>query len=1250
MKLTFHSSWATWVVLFLGMHALPASADTITKKSSFGYDDQGFLIRETVEPDIPNSCVTTNYTLDGFGNKISKNASSCSGVSGPSGWSSAARTTSSTYSSDGHFLVTTSNALGHGESRSYTATGQISSLTGPNGLSTTWEYDGFARKIKETRADGTYTTWSYVRCPLAGANCPATIGGVAPLWVQIEKHFRTTGSVNMPEQRQYFDAQNRLLRAQKEGFTDAQGSIPIWAQDIEYDSLGRVSRKSNNYDPNISVPLWSDYSYDSIDRVVQERKPSSDTLGSLAVTAYQFNGLTTSVTNPAGQTQTTIKDAQGKVATVTDASSNSISFIYDAEGRVISTNAGGSITTSTYDRRGNKIGLVDPEMGSWTYAYNVFGELVLQTDSLNRSSTVVYDKLGRMTKRIESDLVSEWSLDKMFDGSACGKSIGALCEAKADNGYRRVNTYDSLARIISTSNSLDNSPTLATISVIYSAESGRIAYRTWPTGFQAAYAYTSRGYPQHVEGGGNAGFPETLSMTVDAMDPNGNITAYRQGGQLIRTNKVFNQATSMLVGQTVTKDGAGVGNMVKHAYSYDNLDNLLQRADDSAGAGIKESFSYDNLNRLREYLIVGNEVSPPKTINVLYDARGNITYKSDVGQYFYDPSRRNRLTSITLAAPTGAPPNTGTRALSFAFDDAGGNVVNGIATGNGNVIETISQDAINSRHTYRRQSYTSFNMPLTTTFGSVVNGVPGATERTLNFTYGPEHQRIKQQVQLSAGAPPMYKPSTTWYLNGEDSLGLAYEKEVFASGMIEHRHFVSLAGMVFAVRTVRSGSLGGQPVTSGRYFHHDHLGSISAISDETGAVVERLAFDPWGKRRQANGNSDPLDQLIGQNTSRGFTMHEHLDEVGTIHMNGRVYDPLIGRFLSADPYVQGQLNLQSYNRYSYVLNNPLAYSDPSGHFSFKRFLRGIVGAVVGYFVGPWFGSFFGPAGGLANNIASGAAGGFTGGVISSGTLKGGLYGGLTGGAFGAVGFYGKSWSTPTVVAAHAAVGCVSQSIGGGSCKAGALSAGFAKWATVEGYDFKDTFLNGVKATVIGGTASVLGGGKFEDGAATAAFGYAFNELSAATRAKIVAGGGALGFAAGTAGAAVCTGGTAGVCALGAGPIILGGTALGMATGNAVANTVDALTESVHGNDTLSPKPTTVYQLISNITGEVMKYGITGENDPSDRYAATYYAQRQVTMVPIATFESRLPARMLEVMLCSNHVIQHGKLPSYSARC
>jgi len=74
---------------------------------------------------------------------------------------------------------------------------------------------------------------------------------------------------------------------------------------------------------------------------------------------------------------------------------------------------------------------------------------------------------------------------------------------------------------------------------------------------------------------------------------------------------------------------------------------------------------------------------------------------------------------------------------------------------------------------------------------------------------------------------------------------------------------------------------------STRYFHKDHLGSIAVITDESGAVLERLSYDAWGKRRHADGSDDPSGSITSQ-SSRGFTGHEELDSVGLVHMNGRV--------------------------------------------------------------------------------------------------------------------------------------------------------------------------------------------------------------------------------------------------------------------------------------------------------------------------------------------------------------------------
>jgi RHS repeat-associated protein len=114
------------------------------------------------------------------------------------------------------------------------------------------------------------------------------------------------------------------------------------------------------------------------------------------------------------------------------------------------------------------------------------------------------------------------------------------------------------------------------------------------------------------------------------------------------------------------------------------------------------------------------------------------------------------------------------------------------------------------------------------------------------------------------------------------------------------------------------------------YAYTDNQGSLVTLTDQNSTVIERYAYDPWGARRNPDDwtQKDNRSKFI---TNRGYTMHEHLDAFGIINMNGRVYDPATAMFYSPDPLVQAPENWLNYNRYSYCLNNPLIYTDPSGY-------------------------------------------------------------------------------------------------------------------------------------------------------------------------------------------------------------------------------------------------------------------------------------------------------------------------------
>jgi RHS repeat-associated protein len=294
----------------------------------------------------------------------------------------------------------------------------------------------------------------------------------------------------------------------------------------------------------------------------------------------------------------------------------------------------------------------------------------------------------------------------------------------------------------------------------------------------------------------------------------------------------------------------------------------------------------------------------------------------------------------------------------------------------------------------------------------------------------------------------------------------------------------------------------------------DHLGSVLATSelndDNTQAFISQtFRYDPFGQQfaLQESGFAAFTGYF-----RHGFTGHEMLNELNIIHMNGRIYDPTLGRFLQADPFIQAPTNSQSYNRYSYVLNNPLSYTDPSGYFFnkiVKRFQRAVIrglskvfGSNVVNFVGSMASAACGPA-------APACAAYWTyefnraHGVPSSGALRSAAIAGFSAFAFQQVGkaFDGKGgafWKTNGAghIATHAVLGGVISELQGGKFGHGFFSAGLTKGINVNGmigsfgaaYDAARIAVS----AVIGGTISKITGGKFANGAVTAGFAQMLN--------------------------------------------------------------------------------------------------------------------------------------------------------------
>ena len=761
-----------------------------------------------------------------------------------------------------------------------------------------------------------------------------------------------------------------------------------------------------------SANYWTIFTYDDIDRVINEASPVTGN------TASDYDGLKITITNDSLQKTYQHKNAVGWTMWTEDDDNQRVTFSYDARGNLETvTDPASNVKTNTYNLLDQKITMDDPDMGLWKYEYNVLGELTAQWDAKTSHSgpatvTMQYDVLGRLVQRDEAEGQSAW----IYDNPAIAKSIGKLTREESPN-FARNFTFDSLGRPNTTETIINGLP--YTESVTYDSV-GRVDVQTYPTGYQTQNIYNDIGFLEKVR---DADTPCTIHWQAYQADEYGNITIESQANGNSLTFRDFENNSGRLF-----SINTNVGSVQNLSYVYDALGNLTERQEIQGGSTLHEKFTYDNLNRLNtvEFVGVGTHIA------ATYDSLGNITSKYNVGTYNYTSGS---------AGPHAVQSVSGTVNASYSYD------------ANGNMTVRDGDTIV----------WSSFNKPTQITQGS----------NTVSFEYGPDRARFKQTS--SAG--------TTLYI------GSSFEKITLGTD-VTNKHFIRVGGQTIAIHTTRSGS---STNSDTRYLHRDHLGSIDAITDELGNVIERHSFDAFGLRRESNWQ-DAIGSLTSAITTRGYTGHEQLDSVGLIHMNGRVYDPLLGRFLSADPHIQYPLNLQSHNRYSYVLNNPLSYTDPSGFFLSKlfkkiaRIIKRVVSKIVsavkdfikkyGRTIAAIAIAYYTPAG-------FEMLGGFGSGLVASGgDIKAGLIGGLTAGL-----------PLPTEgvsqIAANAAVGGAVAAVQGGDFFSGALGAGLSTGITNSATFGKiagiGKFEKAFASAVVGGTTSVVTGGKFENGAYSAAF-------------------------------------------------------------------------------------------------------------------------------------------------------------------
>lgn len=654
-------------------------------------------------------------------------------------------------------------------------------------------------------------------------------------------------------------------------------------------------------------------------------------------------------------------------------------YSYDHRGRETrkQTIAGGTITRTTTYEYGNRSVSTTTAGRTLTQTYDAWGNLKTSRDPNNHFVTYTYSSNGNPV-RITSN--------------------GAVMSLGYDDVGNRTSISD---------------PDAKTVSYTYAA-GGRLLSETDGNGVQTTYQYDFLGREISADRGGITEITEYADSEYGKgqirqknCNNNGKYYLYDLYGRVSNTFQFVQTDAGMQYFST--------------EYNYD-ANGHLSRVDYPGGLSVTYDYDqygyntaiYANGNEVYSFISNDGRISTSRYLGSLtstctHDTRGvlashrlslgntllnsiNYTFDTETGNltsrqrqnqetesFIYD--NLDRLIGVNIG-------NTEAMSMTYA---ANGNITN--KTGLGNyTYDSIKKHAVTS---VQNDDGSAGSTDLDTEFYAYNNKIRQITdesnEYSLTYIYGPDDKKYRSE-------------------SSHNTLGNNIVRKVLYAGDYEHvetqyfpnigctlpspilsQDFYFLDGGIIIIKE------------NGEFKAYkafvDNLGSILAVYDAEGNLVFDADYDAWGKQ---NVNLNDIELRYG------YTGHEMLPEVGLINMEGRLYDPVIARFLSPDNYVQMPDYTQSFNRYSYCINNPLKYTDPSGEvFGVDDFLLGVgISAAFGAAINVWqnkgnisdAGDFFGY---LGVGALTGAAGSCVG-TLFPGVIPGILGGAFTGGALNAI--------------------------------------------------------------------------------------------------------------------------------------------------------------------------------------------------------------------------------------------------------
>ncbi|MBN1662328.1 MAG: C40 family peptidase [Deltaproteobacteria bacterium] len=736
--------------------------------------------------------------------------------------------------------------------------------------------------------------------------------------------------------------------------TDKDGGVWLYRYFDTYsvikgktDPLGRTTRYTYDLKRNLTAVIAHDgsttsYAYDANNNITSVTDP----LGKITTYTYNALNLVTSITDPLNHTTQYGYDANGNLTTITEPGGAVTTYGYDSKGNITSiTNPLNKTTTMTYDAANNLVSVTDPLSGAVTMTYDAVGNMLTQTDALNHTTTFQYNNLNQLVQITDHEgHVTQYTYDHN------GNRLSAT-DANEKATYYQYNFKDQLTQI---ADALNNITTLSysgsgcgscstgveKLTAVTDAKTHQTAYEynqagnlvkeTDPLGKMTTYAYDVR------------------NNLLTRIDPDGRTITYTYDLNDRLTQKQYSG------GGTTTFQYDDAGNMtfagnssISYTMTYD-ANNRITQITDSNSRTIQYQYHADG-NRSQMTTPDGRTLTytynDNGSLSQITTPLGNFTFTYDAAnrretrsypngttsQYNYNTinhlmgiqTKKDATTIDSVAYMPDAVGNRTTKTTpqeswTYYYDDVY-RLTDAIPTGGIHQTEAYTYDAVGNRLTGTEPNPTAVGETTTYAYDheNRMTGVTtslGTNTRQLTFAYDPFGRRIsKTIIQDTIGslcAAPNACPRTTQYVYDGDGIILEYDQ----SGLVQARYTHGPSIDEPLAVEVRSGAS-----YIPYYYHADGLGSITALSDSAGTIVQRYEYDTFGN------TTITLQGNISQ--PYAFTGREWHTETGMYFYRARYYDPQVGRFVTKDPigFAGGDVNL-----YGYVLNNPVMLIDPSG--------------------------------------------------------------------------------------------------------------------------------------------------------------------------------------------------------------------------------------------------------------------------------------------------------------------------------